>query len=345
VILWPSIADERELAMRHRFANVRAITSGTQTPWQRSSAWIALLFFGLTLFAVAATFGFFALIGLPQGWITAAICIGVAEVLIQERRMFGTGIESALWIGGLFAFLFGFESHGDPEAFLAFAAAAGVAGLRMRNPYFGTFSALLVVIYLAVAAHGQSFWSGGAVLLAVTLTICAAAGLLRTWSRPSTDSLLVSIVIVMPVAAYISGKVLTTTMALDTQVAILFAALAVLLLALGLTRHNHALVIAGLVTAACVAIDVHALFLSSDEARLMVGGTLLLIVTAAISRVLRGRTRGVVATPTAMSQLEQAIQLGGSVAIAHPQPGSSSQPAEVKPGGGDFGGAGASGGF
>jgi hypothetical protein len=341
VILWPSVADERELAMRHRFANVRAIAGGTTTPWQRSSPWIALLFFGLTLFAICATFGFFALLSLPKGWITAALCIGIAELLIQQRRMFGTGIESALWIGGLFAFLFGLPSQGNVEALLAFAAAAGLAGLRMRNPYFGTFASILVIVYLAAAAHGSSFWTGGAAMLALAVTIAAAFGLVRTWSRPSTDSLLVSLVVVMPIAAYVTGKVLTERTAMDAQVALVFGALAALLTLLGLLRRNHALLIAALVTTACVAIEVHELFFRSLEARLLAGGVLLLALTAAVSRLLRGRTLGIVATPAPMTQLEQAIQMGGAVAIAHPQP--SSQSAELKPGGGEFGGAGASG--
>ena len=344
MILWPSAAEERELAMRHRFANVRTIAAGTKTSWQRSSTWIALLFFGLTLFVVAATFGFFSLISMPKGWLTAALSIGVAELLIQQRRMFGTGIESALWIGGLFAFIFGLPSEGKPEALLVFALAAGIAGLRMRNPYFGTFALLLVVIYLGVTAHGKSFWSGGAVLLALTLTAVAACGLLRTWSRPSTDSLLAAIVVVMPLAAYLCGKILTEHLLLDPAVALVFSALAVLLLSLGLLRSNHALVIAGLVTVACVVVEIHELFLGSYEARLIAGGVLLLALTAAISRALRGRTRGIVATPVAMTQLEQAIQMGGSVAIAHPEPHSPAPP-DMKPGGGDFGGAGASGGF
>ena len=344
MILWPSVADERELAMRHRFANVRAIAGGTTTSWQRSSPWIALLFFGLTIFAISATFGFFALLQMPKGWITAALCIGLAELLIQRRRMFGTGIESALWIGGLFAFLFGLPSEGKVEALLAFAAAAALAGIRMRNPYFGTFASLLVVIYLAAAAHGSSFWTGGAAILALALTVTAAFGLLRTWSRPSTDSLLVAIVVVMPIAAYVTGKVLTDRTATDPQVAIVFASLAALLLTLGLVRHNRALLAAGLVSVVCVAIEVHELFFRSMEARLLAGGALLLLLTAVVSRLLRGRTRGIVVTPAPMTQLEQAIQMGGSVAIAHPDP-ASQQPPELKPGGGEFGGAGASGSF
>lgn len=340
MILWPSIAEERELALRHRLANVRAIAAQPATRWQSSSTWIALLFFGLTLFAIAATFGFFALLGLPKGWITAALCIGIAEMLIQERRMFGTGIESALWIGGLFAFLFGLSSEGKPEALLAFAAAAAIAGLRLRHAYFGTLGSLLVVVYLAVVQHGSSFWGGGAAALA--LTLAAACGLLRTWSRPSTDALLVAHVVVMPVAAYVTGKVLSD-LRFDPAVAGTFAGLAALLGMLGLVRRNHAVLIGGLVSAACLVVEVHDLFAGSMEARLIAGGVALLVLTAAVSRLLRGRTRGIISERSEMTQLEQVIQLGSAVAIAHPQPAADAPKLEA--GGGEFGGAGASGNF
>ncbi|MCU1244779.1 MAG: hypothetical protein JWN02_689 [Acidobacteria bacterium] len=347
MILWPSVADEREMVMRHRFANVRAVAANAKTPWQRSSTMVAILFFGLTLFAVCAAFGLFSLLNLPKGWLTAGLCIGIAELLIQQRRMFGTGIESALWIGGLFAFLFGLPSEGRVEALLAFAAAAALAGLRMRNPWFGNLAAVLVVIYLAVATHESGFWAGGAALLAVGVTIAAALGALRTWSRPSTDDLMSIAVVVMPAVAYVTGKILASRDTFDPTVAILFASLAALLLALGLLRRNHPLVIAGLVTVACLAVEVREQFLASDEARLIAAGALLLAITAVVSRLLRGRTRGVVASPVAMTQLEELIQMGGAVAIAHPAPGSASADAapELKSGGGDFGGAGASGGF
>lgn len=342
MILWPSVAEERELALRQRFAHVRPIATQKTTAWQSSSPWIALLFFGLTLFAVTATFGFFSLLSLPKGWITAALCIGVAELLIQGRRMFGTGIESALWIGGLFAFLFGLTSEGKPEALLAFAAASAIAGLRVRNPYFGTLASLLVVIYLAVVQHGSAFWGGGAAPLALALTLAAAFGLLRRWSRPSTDALLVAHVVVMPVAAYVTGKILSD-FHFDAPVAATFALLAALLVTLGLARRNHAVLIAGLLSFACLVVEVHDLLDASMEARLIAGGIALLAITAAVSRLLRGRTLGVVSERTEMTQLEQVIQLGGAVAIAHPQPAAESP--QLEAGGGEFGGAGASGGF
>jgi hypothetical protein len=263
-------------------------------------------------------------------------------VLIQQRRMFGTGIESALWIGGLFAFLFGLPSEGKVEALLAFAAAAAVAGFRMRNPYFGTLGSLLVVIYLAVAQHGSSFWGGGAAILALALTLAAAFGLQRRWSRPSTDALLVAHVVVMPVAAYVTGKVLSD-FHFDAPVAGTFALLAALLVTLGLVRRNHAVLIGGLLAAGCLVVEVHDLFAGSLEQRLIAGGLALLAGTAAVSRLLRGRTRGVVAERTEMTQLEQVIQMGGNVAIAHPQAAAESP--QLEAGGGEFGGAGASGGF
>jgi hypothetical protein len=342
--LWPSIADERELAMRQRFASVRAIAGATKTPWQRSSTPIALLFFGLTLFAIAATFGLFALLELPKGLLTAILAIGIAELLIQQRKMFGTGIESALWIGGLFAFLFGLPSEGSVEALLAFAAAAAIAGLRMRNACFGLLGALLVILYLGVAAHGTTFWSGGAALLALVFALGGALGSLRIWSRPSSDALAALLAVTMPVVAYVTGRILASRDAFDPRVAAVFGALAVLLLTIGLRRRDHVLLVAGLITVACVAIEARELFLHSDEARLLTAGLLLLTITALVARALRGRTRGIVAAPTAITPLEEAIQLGGAIALTHPQTPPDSGP-ELKPGGGAFGGAGASGDF
>ena len=62
----------------------------------------------------------------------------MAEWLIRQRRFFGTGIESALWIGALFAIIFSLPSSGKPEALLVFAAACAMAGLRVRSAVFGT---------------------------------------------------------------------------------------------------------------------------------------------------------------------------------------------------------------
>jgi MFS family permease len=344
---WPTVAEERAMAMRHRFSDVKAIVSGISTPWQSNSTIISLVFFGLTIFVIAAFFGLLVLFQLPKGWITSIISLGIAELLIQRRKMFGTGIESALWIGGLFAFIFGLPSEGKPEALLVFGAAAALAGVRVRNPYFGALAAILIVVYPAVNTHGHNFWSGGAALLALAIAMAAAIALLRTWQRPSNQAIFETLVVVMPAVAYIIGFVLdvwTTHSNHEPSIAIVFGVLAAVLLILGIRTRQHALLIAGGVTAACFGVEMHELFeFVSEEARLIASGVLLVAIGFAITRALRGRTTGIVVTATPKSFIEEAIQIAGSVGIAHPEH-VESQP-EVQTGGGGFGGGGASGGY
>ena len=74
---------------------------------------------------------FFKLTEIPGGgYVTAAISLALAEWLIRTRHFFGTGIESALWLGGLFAFIFGLPGEGSTEVILLFAAASAFAELE-----------------------------------------------------------------------------------------------------------------------------------------------------------------------------------------------------------------------
>jgi hypothetical protein len=344
VSAWPTIAEERGMAMRHRFSGEKAVVSSISTQWQSNSPLMALVFFCLTILAMSAFFGMLALFQLPKGWITSIMAIGIGELLIQRRKMFGTGIESALWLGGLFAFLFGLSSEGKPEALLVFGAAAAIAGFRVRNPYFGALAAILVVIYPAVKTHGDSFWSGGATDIALILTILAAAALLRTWRRPSDQQLFEILAVVMPVVGYVIGRVLEARAHFEPAVAGVFGILCAGLLLLGIRTRQHALFIAAGVTAACFGAELYELLKSrTDESLLITSGLLLVAIGFAVTRALRGRTEGIVATATPKSLLEEAIQIGGSVAIAHP-PHVESQP-EVQTGDGGFGGGGSSGGY
>ncbi len=331
------------MAMRHHFSSVPPIVSKMSTPWQSNSALVACVFFCLTVLAMSAFFGLMALFELPKGWLTLIISLPVAEMLIQRRKMFGTGIEAALWIGGLFGFIFGLPSEGKPEALLVFAVAAAIAGFRMRNQYFGTLAAVFFVIYPAVKIGGSHAWSGGAAPLAVLLMIVAAAALLRTSRRPSNQALFETLVIVMPLTAYLIAKILESNVHLDPLVAAIFAVLTIALFALGIYSRQHALLIAGCVAIACFGFEVHELFSVSDEVRLIAAGALLVAVGFAISRALRGRTEGIVVAATPKTFFEEAIQVAGSVSIAHPEHVES--PPEVQTGGGGFGGGGASGGY
>src|SRR5438045_2126718 len=112
--------------------------------WKRMSLLAEIVFFVLTAIAIAASQVF-----LP-GWFVMIACVAAAEFLIRTYRFWRTGVESALWIGGLYAFIFSLPSSGKPEALLVLAAAAAIAGWRVRTALFGTVAMCLVVAYVAV---------------------------------------------------------------------------------------------------------------------------------------------------------------------------------------------------
>src|SRR5947207_8272115 len=126
--------------------------------WKRMSLLAEVVFFVLTSVAIAASRVF-----LP-GWFVMIGCIAGAEFLIRAYHFWRTCVESALWIGGLYAFIFSLPSSGKPEALLVLAAAAAIAGWRVRNALFGTMAACLVVAYLAVR-HWPALWFGFAIAL------------------------------------------------------------------------------------------------------------------------------------------------------------------------------------
>src|SRR6185369_1399359 len=138
---WGVAADERK-AMQAQLA----------TPWKRNGTFVAIAFFGLTVFAL------FAIYALCGGYVAAAVEIAFAEYLIRRRRMYGSGIESALWIGALLSVIAALPRSGDPEAMLVIAAAFGIAAWRMQSPFFGAIGAVFAAAYPAVADHTHSYW-------------------------------------------------------------------------------------------------------------------------------------------------------------------------------------------
>src|SRR6266550_8065826 len=144
--------------------------------WRRMSLLAEIVFFVLTSIAIAA-----ACVFLP-GWFVMIACIAGAEFLIRAHRFWRTGVESALWIGGLYAFIFSLPSSGKPEALLVLAAAAAIAGWRVRNALFGTVAMCLVVAYLAVR-------NGPAMISAIAIALLALFAVTRAWRRPSTQML------------------------------------------------------------------------------------------------------------------------------------------------------------
>lgn len=331
--LWPSVAEERELELRERAKKWGvAIDNRVNIPWRSNGLFLSIVLFGFTLLALAAMFWLFSEWELPKGLFTAIIALGVAELLILRFRFFGTGVESALWIGGLFAWIFGLSGEAKPEVLLLFAVASAIAGFRVRNPLFGAVAAVFVIVYVS-----EREWRIAAAAGGVAISLAALLALTRVWQRPSTEMLMIALLIIPPIAGVTAAEDLTAWWA------IVFLAAAFTCVFVAVRHRMHAPFIAAVVHSSIAVgiLAMHDLLPLRAEWRAIVGGAILLGVAALISRALRGRTRGIVVTPDTLTSFDEEFQLAATLAL---QPKSETPPPEGPSGGGGrFGGAGSTG--
>ncbi|MGZ4779264.1 MAG: hypothetical protein ACXV5L_08705 [Thermoanaerobaculia bacterium] len=333
---WQPAAAERLAAIAERAGRWRAngwifadqkrrIETAAAGPWRRHSLPLAITFFLLTCLGVTAFSIFLELIHLPYGPITLVVCLTCAELLIYFYHFERTGVESALWIAGLFAFIISLPSQQKPEAILAFAAAALVAGARLRNAVFIALAAVLVDVYIDTKTHDPR----PTIAFALIVTAGAAIALLRTWRRPSTELMLSLLVVVMPATAYLS-----------TKVGIPIGIAGVVLLAAGFVIRHRAFLISGALAIALATYELQERIAWSVEVKLMVAGAIVFAIAVLLARLWRHNTRGFVTEKTAerfeVMQIAGAIHVSGAPAPAPAQP-------HMEPGGGSFGGGGATG--
>ena len=178
-------------------------------------------------------------------------------------------------------------------------------------------------------------------ITSITVMIFALSGLSREQDRPSVQRLMEVLLIAAPImpAIWKSGM----------NIAI-FAAIYILLtfafFSSAMVMRQHAPAIGAAVSAVVAFIAVQKLIDVQLEWQLMTAGALLLIASGAISRRLRGNTRGLVTTPSTVTPFDEELQLAATVALAPKiEPSSTSHEPERGEGGGDFGGAGATGKF
>ncbi len=327
---------ERNLFLRARLRGEGAWNDGVaarlEVPGRTNGLLGQAAFFLLTCIGLGAFYGLLHVLDTGgEGIVAGVAAIVLAEYLMGARRWFFTGVEAALWLGGLFALISELPSSGKPEAMLVLAAAAGIAGARVRNPLFGALAAIFIVAYFE-----KRFDLG--VLCALVLALAACVALLRTWNRPTTEALWIALALVMPIA----GRFHADRQWRDTTI-VLYAIFGILALSLALARRHHAFFLAAIVALGIAGADfAEKLNDASNEAKLAVAGALLLLIAFAISRTLRERTHGLVLTPIQLTPFDDAAETGATLAL---QPAVSAPPApEPQPaGGGGFGGAGASG--
>lgn len=321
---------ERNLHLRWHLHDPRA-KEQLEVPWRTNGIIGQCVFFVLTCIGLGAAFGLLSLFELPkQGVFMGVAAIALAEVLIAKRWFF-TGVETALWVAGLGALISELPRSGTIEALLVVAAAAAIAGARLRNPLFGTIAAVLVLAYVE-----QRFDLGLIFALGVALLACVA--LLRTWQRPTTEWLWIALTIVMPIAGRFTADEKWRFMTIALY--LVYGAVA---LVLALTRRHHALFFSAMIGLAIAGIDLREFFPAPAEVKLAASGFALLAIAFVISRALRDRTRGFVLTPLQLTPFDDAIEASATLAL-RPEV-STAPPPEPVQGGGSFGGAGASGDF
>jgi hypothetical protein len=331
-MIWPSVAEERAAALHARHVPV-------PLAWRQNGLVLRVVFFVLTWVGALALLEFSKLLQVPDPKaVCAAMAFLAAEWLILKQRFFWTGIELALWTFAAVYFVFSLDWSGPEEILLVFAAAVGVAAFRMRNPLAGATSIALAVVYVDVKVHGGF----APVAVAIAVTLLAAFAMTREWQRPSTNHFFQANVLLIPPVGAVCAVFAWTH---SVHVSIPFAVLAVVLLLLGIRYRDRVLLIATAIVVAIAAIDASEQFLHiAYEWKLIDAGLLTLAVALALSRALRGRTRGFVANPEAAKSYDEAMQILGAIHVGQPAARESTTDG-FQSGGGGFGGAGASGGY
>jgi hypothetical protein len=112
-----------------------AMSAQLEVPWRTNGLLAQIAFFLLTCVALGAFYGLTHMFEIKRyGLVTGVMAIVLAEYLIGAKRWFFTGVEAALWLGGLFALISELPSSGEPEAMLVIAACAAIAATRSSAP-------------------------------------------------------------------------------------------------------------------------------------------------------------------------------------------------------------------
>ena len=362
----PSPAEERWLALAARLPGRRQapLFAARSGDWRSVGVWTRCAFFCLGLLATGLTLSLLSLLHVPRSLlVTGFALVAVTEWLIRRRRLAAAGIEEALEVQGLLCIAFdvwqSLAGAKDVEGALLVATAFALAGLRLRNPLFTTLSTLALSFALATAIGSPSADPGhvaataASVYCFVVAVLALLAGSIRL-ERPSHDRMLDWLVIALPLAGYLwaaGGRngfaavdYLHVHAPADLLTPLAPLAFGLVALVIGLRRRSHAPQLAFMLCTACVAWELRALTGWPLEVRLIVWGSAALAAAVALDRWLRRPRRGI--TSRKLRDAEGVLGLLELAGAATLTPHAAPQPARgLTPGGGQFGGGGASGGY
>lgn len=314
------------MKIEHERALMLPAAAGVSVPHTTHNLLLRATLFVLTCIGVLALIFFLDQIDVPrQGIAAGLIAIALAEFLILRKRWFWTGVEEALWIAGTYSLISELPSRGTPESLLVLAAGAAIPGARVRNPLFGALAAGFVAAYFE-----ERFDLG--VIAALVIALIAAFGLLRTWRRPSNEFLCIALAVILPVVGYTQADAewRSATIAL-------YLAFGLVTFFLAVRYRHHALFLCAAIGTGIASIEFARILDVLLEAKLALGGAILLAGSWLASRVLRDKTTGIVATPSRLTPFDDELEIAATVSLPRAD---FDQKVES---GGEFGGAGATG--
>lgn len=341
---WPTKGEERLLEIRGRAkrwkasglvgeegaAAIAALVPG----WKSSGIFARGAFFLLGLLCVGALFGIQEVAHFKaDGWVTAAVAIGLAELFIDHYGFLRTGIEEALYIGGLYAIIFGF--HGPPrnEGLILFAIATLIAGLRLANAFFAAGSVAFMIGYVATE------WSTTtAAWVAIAVAVAAATASAVRFERPFVDRTFDWLTMLASVA--------TIALYYDVEPSIVLAGAVVALVVLatiGLASRAHPPLVSSMLLGGFAVTEACRNGAWPLRNQLLLWGIAIGLFALVAERILRERKAGLTSRKLLDDPESGLLQIAGTIAIT-PARATPPQPSGgFKPGGGGFGGGGASG--
>ena len=215
-----------------------------------------------------------------------------------------------------------------------------IAGFRFLNPFF---------MVLAVAALSFAIDFAGAYSMASAFCFLAAAAALWaggiSFRRPAYDRMLDWLVVAMPLAGYAWFEDRAEVVSLPAHAPVFaLAPLAAAALYLGIRRRRHAPLLAFMTSLGCIGYELRNVTALPLEAKLILWGSVALLLTLALGKYLRTPRAGISSSQDRQeSEFLDLLQLAGAGGLT-PQ-SAPHRPAEFEGGGGTGGGGGASGSY
>jgi len=326
-------------------------------PWiaQQTGGWSApsfiarCAFFVLGVVVCALTAAAFEIVSREAAMLAAGVTLLIAaEWLISRKRLFHSGVEEALWTGGLLLLAAQFvPSNAERGIWVTAALGLAVAAVRLLNPFLLTLSFAAGSIAIEVIG-GHGLWGEHHVAMAASvLCYVAGAGALLfagvQFSRPSYDHMLNWLMVIMPLCGFLwLSTQLAPAVRAGTGLASGIFALAALIV--GIQRRSHAPLLACMASLGCVAYQLRDLTTLPLKMKLIVWGTAALLAALGLGRYLRTSRRGI--TSLRLGQGAAALDLAQWIGAGALSPRAAPQAdAPFKGGGGVGGGGGADGSY